>query len=142
MAEQDCILEMRRRFRRHMGTSLLGLLGAFLIAGIGGGIAGALDLGSAKRFVVGAVVMSAVAIAPVVGIMSARRNLRCPACEGSLWGMASFGTSPVRAASRRHCRHCGALLVGEGTRRVRIVLVLVAAAIGMAGAAASMALQR
>lgn len=74
MAEQDFTLEMRRRFRRHMSIAMLGVFAALVFGGIAAGIAGSLELGSAKRFVVGMAVMSAIAIAPAVGICSARRN--------------------------------------------------------------------
>lgn len=135
MAEQDFTLEMRRRFRRHMSIALLGVFAALVFGGIAAGIAGSLELGSAKRLVVGVAVMSAIAIAPAVGIWSARRNLRCPSCEGALWGMMSF---PQRGASSRNCRHCDALIFTQRSTRLRVALVIAGAVLGVAGAAASM----
>ncbi|HWB82276.1 MAG TPA: hypothetical protein VG755_45240 [Nannocystaceae bacterium] len=142
MVERDFIVEMRARVLRHVTTSLLGVFGAFLLAGIVGGVVAALDLGSAKRFVLGAVVMSAVVIAPVVGIRSARRNLRCPGCEGALWGMSAFGRKPFDAKARQLCPHCGVRLFAPRRMRVIVLLVVAGAVLVIAGAAASVLARR
>jgi hypothetical protein len=73
------------------------------------------------------------------GFYSAATNLRCPACDGSVWMLISYNNSLLGMANpKTACPRCGATIVGEtlhsSSRRFALVAIGVGFMIAMVGA--------
>lgn len=132
--------EMRRRLLRHMATVALGVVAALLVGALLGGIAVAVDATPSVRRALGiATAFTAVATVLGVGWASTNRNLRCPACNASVWWIASMNASAFAHRAPKQCPSCGVqLFAANRNKRAVIVLAIVAAACMAAGAAMSM----
>jgi hypothetical protein len=143
MAPEDCTLETRRRLWRHMTTSMLGVLAAFVVAGAAIALAKALALeGTAMRITIAAAVGSCLVLAVGIGWWSTFRNLRCPSCNEGIWWQVSWNTSLFAARASKHCRQCGVRLFDERSNRFVVVLLVVAFLLGMVGAILNIATHR
>ena len=108
MTTADHSTEARLRVRRHMLTSLAGVLALFVGAGVAGALGKLLDHGPLRQIIVLGVLLPSLTAPVVVGLWSARRNLRCPGCDGSFLSMRR--RSPWSERTSGHCPGCGALL--------------------------------
>ncbi len=142
MTAKDCTLETRRRIWRHMFTSLLGVAAAIVVAGLAGGLASSLEVGILRSVLAGGAVVSALGLGVGVGFWSASKNLRCPGCDVPIWKQVSGRRSFAAAHASSYCLSCGVRLFDERSNRRMLALVLVAVALGMAGALFNIAMQR
>lgn len=132
------VLEMRRRIRLHMLTSIAGVVLCFLTFGLGGAIAHAIGMGESGA-VRGLVALAGIAMIPTLGFGSTFRNLRCPACNGLVAWQVSTKFSAFGSMASNECRHCGVTIFApNATRRFFIVIAIIAVAFflfaaGMAG---------
>lgn len=133
----DLELEMANRVRRHMLTSLGGVvLGMLLAGGLGGAVA-ALGGPVALRL---APLLGIVAI-PAIGFWSTYRNLRCPSCDRLVALQVSWNYSLFSGMAPKTCNGCGKKIFGDliaqRFRRTMLVMVAVGFGLGMLGAVAS-----
>jgi hypothetical protein len=132
------VLEMRRRIRVHMMTSLGGVVLCFLTFAVGGGIAHAVGMGHSGA-AVGLVALAAIAMIPALGFWSTFRNLRCPSCNGMVAWQVSNKFSAFGSMASNECRHCGVTIFApNATRRFFLAIGLIAVvfflfAAGMSG---------
>lgn len=107
----DTTKTMRARIRRHQGTSLAGALGLPALALVLGALASRLAPGA--PWVGGLTLALALAAAVgivVVGVVSARTNLRCPACDHLVSRQIARAYSGLGPAGS--CPGCGTKLLG------------------------------
>jgi hypothetical protein len=132
------VLEMRRRIRTHMLTSLAGVVLCFVTFAVGGGVAHAIGMGHSGA-AVGLVSLAAIAMIPTLGFWSTFRNLRCPSCNGLVAWQVSAKFSAFGSMASNECRHCGVTIFApNATRRFFMVIIGIAVAFflfaaGMAG---------
>lgn len=127
--EDTSVLEMRRRIRTHMVTSFLGAIGAVVVSvGLGGVMHALAGTGSWGGAATGITVFGGIALIPIIGWTSTFRNLRCPACNGSVWWQVSQKYSAFGAMASNQCRHCGVTLFAPSASR-RFLFMM----IGLAG---------
>ncbi len=126
----DLELEMARRVRRHMVTSLAGVMSAIGLMVLGGALARALFGANVPGwFAVGPLL--AIMMIPAIGFWSTFHNLRCPACNGLVAFQVSYQTSPFGGGGTGNCRHCGAHVFGDLIRRRARRLIFVGFAVGI-----------
>jgi hypothetical protein len=115
--------QMLARIRRHMLTSLVGI-----VLGFGGLAVSARFLGHdmEHRMLLAVLTLLSIAIIPIVGLTSTVKNLRCPACEGWVAFQASANASFFAASAPKNCRHCGKKIFGDELfHRFRRMLIVV-----------------
>lgn len=126
-------IKMRSRVRRHFLT-VFGAVGlAALVPVIVTALAAALSGGRPPEALLLLFPIAFVAV-PIAGIVSTVRNLRCPACEGSVVWVAAWNQSLFAGGATRNCPHCRAQLFpdDQGRRMRPRVLVLVGAGVLLA----------
>lgn len=121
--------EMIRRVRRHMLTSIGGILLTVVVAGVAGGIARSAALAPA---VGGLLVFGAMLLIPIIGFTSTFRNLRCPKCNGLVVFQVSAQYSWFGRFAPKTCRHCGEKIFADDIpqRFRRFALIMLAIGIG------------
>jgi len=101
----ELVMEMRRRFRRHMLTSFGGIFAGVLVCALAGALTRAAGLPQA---IAHCGVLLGIFTIPIVGFYSTKTNLRCPACGGGVGFQVSANASIMAASAKKTCRHCGA----------------------------------
>lgn len=138
--------EMKRRIRRHMLTSIGGVILALVLVAVGGGVLGVVFGGAPPAWAGGVVGLVAFVTIPAVGFGSTFHNLRCPSCNGLVAFQVSVQYSAFGGLASKTCRHCGVQIFANDTpRRVRRMLLLVVVAgilLGASGAVVSMMSRR
>jgi hypothetical protein len=130
---EPTVLEMTRRTRRHMLTSLVGIGLGFLTMVVGGRLAHDLAPPSLTGVATAVVAALGLAMIPVIGLTSTFRNLRCPACNGFVAMQVSAKFSAFGGLASNNCRHCAAPLFAPGATR-RFFVVVIAAVLMLLGA--------
>lgn len=141
----DLITAMRGRFRKHMLTAFGGIFGCIVIA---------ILIGAATRLAFGpdqpgwtlALPALGILAIPVIGISSAFRNLRCPACDGIVIYQLSWKFSLFGSRASNECRHCGKTIfdgqITQSFRKVFVVMFAIGIGLGVIGAIANIAATR
>lgn len=133
MEETSLETEMKRRVRRHLLMSGGGFLLAIALMVVAGAAAKTIFGASPPAFV-RLIPIGGILLVPAIGFWSTFKNLRCPACEGSVIFQASAQYSMFGAAVSKSCSHCGEKIFADDIprrfRRMIFVLVGVGVAIG------------
>jgi hypothetical protein len=110
--------EMDRRVRRHLVLATLAITTGCAAFGF------ALYLGSTGTAGMLPAVLATigVTVAPMIGLWSTYRNLRCPQCNGFVVYEVSANTSLVGPRPTR-CHHCKTPIFGEPTRKTRFAAI-------------------
>ncbi len=126
--DSDLVLEMRRRVRRHMLTSLGGIVfGFFLLVGVGGGMRASGVTGP-----VAALPVLGVLIIPAVGWWSTFKNIRCPSCDRLVVWIMSSNYSVFGSMAPKHCPGCGKQIFSAASTRRFFRMVFIFVGIGVA----------
>jgi hypothetical protein len=116
--EDQNVLEMRRRIRTHMLVSFFGAFAGIAVSlGLGGVVNGLAAGASWAGAATGVFVLGGIALIPIIGWTSTYRNLRCPACNGSVWWQVSQKYSAFGAMASNQCSHCGVTLFAPSASR-------------------------
>lgn len=133
--------QMKARVRRHMLTSLVGIIAGILLASLAGASAVRFFGAPLPRWVVVFPILGILTI-PAVGFWSSYRNLRCPACEKSVVWQVSAKYSAFGAMAGQHCRHCDQKIFADDIprrfRRMILVMIGVSVSLGLIGAASAL----
>jgi hypothetical protein len=133
MSTTDVSEQMGRQLRRHFLTCLTATAGAAVVAGGSAALAHGLAVDPAtKPTIVGLGFALGLCVLFAIGMRSAYRNLRCPACGISVWMRLRWNFSMSRARDARLCTSCGAILFGGSFRRLAQGLAIVALLLGVA----------
>ena len=99
----DLQQEMQRRIWRHLSISFAGAIAGFVFL-----TAVNLLIGDdpARRPVLVVCVIAGLVLIPLVGFTSARRLLRCPACNGNVGFQVSANVSAFARSAKKTCNHC------------------------------------
>jgi hypothetical protein len=135
------ILEMRARVRRHMLTAFAGIAAGIFTMVVGGGLAHAVMQASLVAPVTMVVTIGGLVMIPVIGITSAFRNLRCPACNGLVVRQVNYKFSAFGSFARNECRHCGVTIFAPGGS-LRFIVLVAGAVLVFAGGILSFMLAR
>jgi hypothetical protein len=116
--------EMDRRVRRHLVLASLAVATGCAAFGF------ALYLGSTGTAGVLPAVLATVGVtvAPMIGLWSTYRNLRCPSCNGFVVYEVSANTSLIGPRPAK-CHHCKTPIFGEPTRKTRAISIAVSLAL-------------
>jgi uncharacterized membrane protein YdjX (TVP38/TMEM64 family) len=138
----DLELEMANRVRRHMITSLIGVLvGIALLAGLGNVLASTTH----PPILVAVMPLLGIAVIPAIGFWSTYRNLRCPSCNRLVALQVSSNYSIMSAYASKTCNGCGQKIFGDliarRFRRMMFIAFFGALVLFMSGAIASMVLR-
>jgi hypothetical protein len=129
--------KMRGRVRRHFVT-VFGTVGLALAVSVTVTVLAAVATSGHPPDVLLLIFPLAFLAVPIAGIVSTVRNLRCPACEGSVVGVAAWNQSLFAGAAARACPHCRAQIFPDDQgRRLRprfAVLVGAGVLLALAGA--------
>jgi len=118
MGESNLELElaMLRRVRRHLLISVLGIIGGiaclFLVHW-----AGVLLFHAEPPRAYLLAYLPCFLLIPVIGLISAHVNVRCPSCNGSVVWQTSANASRFASMAQKNCLHCGKPIFGSVTQR-------------------------
>lgn len=126
-ARTELETQMQRRVRRHMLTAF----GGFFVAIALLVVAGALSRAAGGAPWTRVFALLPILAIPVIGFASTWKNLRCPACEGTVIFQASANYSLFYATAPKTCRRCGAKIFADDAGRRFMRGLVVAFAIGM-----------
>ncbi|MBN8615834.1 MAG: hypothetical protein J0L92_34895 [Deltaproteobacteria bacterium] len=111
--------KMRGRVRTHLATVLATVALAVLVPVVVTAVAAVLSGGRPPEALLLLFPISFLAV-PIAGIVSTARNLRCPACEGSVVWVAAWNQSLFAGSAARSCPHCSAqIFPSDQGRRIR-----------------------
>jgi hypothetical protein len=129
--------KMRARVRTHLATVFATVALAVLVPMVVTALAAVLSGGRPPEALLLLFPISFLAV-PIAGALSTVRNLRCPACEGSVVWVAAWNQSLFAAGAARTCPHCRAqIFPSDQGRRPRprlLVLLGVGVLLALAGA--------
>jgi len=130
MSDDDLILEMRRRVRRHMLTSIGGIVLGIVVIGLTGGAVRAAGLGPPFM----ALSVLGLIIIPAVGFWSTFENLRCPACGHRVIVETSWNYSLFSRWAPKYCPGCSRQLFSadDGRRFMRTMIIVAGVAFMLA----------
>lgn len=136
----DLELSMATRVRRHMLTSLGGIVLALVLMAVAG-VAANTIFGDVLPPWVRVFPLFGIAMIPAIGFYSTYRNLRCPACEGSVVWQVSWNYSLFSSSASKNCPHCGKKIFGDliarRFRRMMFVMMAIGMGLGIFGAVAN-----
>jgi hypothetical protein len=131
---------MADRTRRHMLTSIAGVILGIVLTFVGGAAVRVLFGQSPPAWTSSIPALGILSI-PAIGFWSTYRNLRCPACERVVAWQVSAKYSALGAMASNQCRHCGATIFGATIqrrfRRMFVIMFAVGIGIGLLGAGLS-----
>lgn len=144
MEDTDIQREMKSRIRKHMLTSIGGVLvGMFLVGGLGA-VVGGLSRGGTPGALAILPILGIAAI-PAIGFWSTFTNLRCPSCNGLVAMQVSWKYSAFGSMASDECRHCGKTIFSPDVparfRKLILITMAIAFALAFLGAGASIALR-
>ncbi len=136
VGEDDRSAELRRRIQSHLATTLAGLTAAMGAATLLIALADCLDSsGWLHDLLLGSALLACTLAVAVVAVVSASRELRCPACERRVWMQVAWHRGAFGILAAKHCRGCGVRLFPDRLSPMRRI-ALFASLIGVASAVA------